>query len=407
MGWLLRQLVLQAEGLGGHLAHFWPDVMDSVWVGGSADGGLHERAPYWLNGIVPLAFLLRNGGITQLGPFAGVWKAPAGKKGWPPGPLCDEVSDTEMNDDLASSAGYLVSTPQQCRDECARMDGCRWFVIDACHAPAGRSDAGAIDGPGPGEAPLFASNFGSNDGSISEAAGAPNLNLTRAAISGAGGGLGADYAEGPNVASAGGPGAAAATGTRCWLKGAGARPGAEKILPGAHKIPPGGNMGGEKIPPREHPGEEIPAGRGGCRCRGRVPVPFAPVDLMEQATQYINYILGHQARDQSLAHALFRQPVPRGLKPHSPPLPSNTVHQLDLRASTLVTRRVRPPSCPPTRNLQPQVPDSLSPSLPLVLQSPSDWLGPEDAPTELAASNTASPTLPSPLPASHCPLSPF
>lgn len=47
-GWLLKQLTLQAEGLTGHLAQFWNDVMNSVWIGGSGDGGLHERTPYWL-----------------------------------------------------------------------------------------------------------------------------------------------------------------------------------------------------------------------------------------------------------------------------------------------------------------------------------------------------------------------
>jgi len=32
----------------------------SVWIGGDADGDLHERTPYWLNGILPLAYLLQN-----------------------------------------------------------------------------------------------------------------------------------------------------------------------------------------------------------------------------------------------------------------------------------------------------------------------------------------------------------
>eukprot|EP00929_Paragymnodinium_shiwhaense_P051141 TRINITY_DN2575_c0_g1_i4.p1 TRINITY_DN2575_c0_g1~~TRINITY_DN2575_c0_g1_i4.p1 ORF type:complete len:413 (+),score=95.01 TRINITY_DN2575_c0_g1_i4:97-1335(+) len=77
-GWLLKQLRLQAEGLSGHLAQFWEDVMKSVWIGGDADGGLHERAPYWLNGIVPLAFLLKNAGITELDPVVGIYKAPWG-----------------------------------------------------------------------------------------------------------------------------------------------------------------------------------------------------------------------------------------------------------------------------------------------------------------------------------------
>ena len=64
-GWLLTQLQLQADGLSGHLAQFWPDVQKSVWIGGGGDGGLHERTPYWLNGIVPLAFLLRNAGRAK------------------------------------------------------------------------------------------------------------------------------------------------------------------------------------------------------------------------------------------------------------------------------------------------------------------------------------------------------
>lgn len=61
-GWLLAQLKLQADGLSGHLSQFWNDIQNSVWIGGGGDGGLHERTPYWLNGIVPLAFLLDNAG---------------------------------------------------------------------------------------------------------------------------------------------------------------------------------------------------------------------------------------------------------------------------------------------------------------------------------------------------------
>ena len=49
-GWLLEQLRLQAQGLSGHLSHFWDDVMKSIWIGGDADSDLHERVPYWLNG---------------------------------------------------------------------------------------------------------------------------------------------------------------------------------------------------------------------------------------------------------------------------------------------------------------------------------------------------------------------
>ncbi len=55
-GWLRDQLRTQADGLTGHLDEFWPDVADSGWRGGSAEGW--ERAPYWLDGLVPIAFLL-------------------------------------------------------------------------------------------------------------------------------------------------------------------------------------------------------------------------------------------------------------------------------------------------------------------------------------------------------------
>ncbi|MBX3000849.1 MAG: glycoside hydrolase family 127 protein [Caldilineaceae bacterium] len=56
LGWLHRQLRLQANSLSGHLDEFWPDVAESRWFGGQQEGW--ERAPYWLDGVIPLAFLL-------------------------------------------------------------------------------------------------------------------------------------------------------------------------------------------------------------------------------------------------------------------------------------------------------------------------------------------------------------
>src|SRR4051812_28920110 len=55
-GWLKDQLRIQADGLSGHLDEFWPDIKESAWFGGKAEGW--ERVPYWLDGLVPLAYLL-------------------------------------------------------------------------------------------------------------------------------------------------------------------------------------------------------------------------------------------------------------------------------------------------------------------------------------------------------------
>ncbi|MBR2020177.1 MAG: glycoside hydrolase family 127 protein [Clostridia bacterium] len=55
-GWIKRQLEIQAEGLCGNLDKVWPDVRDSQWIGGDREGW--ERVPYWLDGFIPLAYLL-------------------------------------------------------------------------------------------------------------------------------------------------------------------------------------------------------------------------------------------------------------------------------------------------------------------------------------------------------------
>jgi uncharacterized protein len=62
-GWLKRQLRLQADGLSGHLDEFWPDVGQSQWFGGKAEGW--ERAPYWLDGVIPLAWLLDDSALQS------------------------------------------------------------------------------------------------------------------------------------------------------------------------------------------------------------------------------------------------------------------------------------------------------------------------------------------------------
>ncbi len=57
-GWLKKQLELQAQGLSGNLHKVWPDIRDSIRIGGTKNDW--ERVPYWLDGFIPLAYLLND-----------------------------------------------------------------------------------------------------------------------------------------------------------------------------------------------------------------------------------------------------------------------------------------------------------------------------------------------------------
>ena len=57
-GWFRQQLIVQSNGLTGHLDEFWPDIKNSAWKGG--DGEAWERGPYYLDGLIPLAYLLED-----------------------------------------------------------------------------------------------------------------------------------------------------------------------------------------------------------------------------------------------------------------------------------------------------------------------------------------------------------
>ncbi|MFD1429188.1 beta-L-arabinofuranosidase domain-containing protein [Lacticaseibacillus mingshuiensis] len=57
-GWLQDQLRIQANGLTGGLEDHWDDVKNSAWKGGNGEDW--ERGPYYLDGLVPLAYLLND-----------------------------------------------------------------------------------------------------------------------------------------------------------------------------------------------------------------------------------------------------------------------------------------------------------------------------------------------------------
>ena len=62
-GWLRAQLEAEASGLTGNLDDFWPDLLNSSWKGG--DGDAWERGPYYLDGLVPLAYLLDDARLKE------------------------------------------------------------------------------------------------------------------------------------------------------------------------------------------------------------------------------------------------------------------------------------------------------------------------------------------------------
>jgi DUF1680 family protein len=101
-GWLKNQLRIQADGLSGHLDEFWPDIHDSAWFGGQSDAW--ERAPYWLDGVVPLAFLQEDEAlITRIENYMGHIMDNQDESGW--------ISPAESSANYDLWAIFLVLKP--------------------------------------------------------------------------------------------------------------------------------------------------------------------------------------------------------------------------------------------------------------------------------------------------------
>lgn len=64
-GWLKEMLLRQKNGATGHLDEIYPEVMGprNGWLGG--DGDQWERGPYWIDGLLPLAYILDDDSLKE------------------------------------------------------------------------------------------------------------------------------------------------------------------------------------------------------------------------------------------------------------------------------------------------------------------------------------------------------
>ena len=64
-GWMHDQLTRMRDGMTGHLDKVYTKVMGprNGWLGG--DGDVWERGPYWIDGLLPLAYLLNDQALIE------------------------------------------------------------------------------------------------------------------------------------------------------------------------------------------------------------------------------------------------------------------------------------------------------------------------------------------------------
>ncbi|MCX6344384.1 MAG: glycoside hydrolase family 127 protein [Armatimonadetes bacterium] len=140
-GWLKQQLNIQAKGLTGNLPKFWKDLgPDSGWLGGKGESW--ERGPYYMDGMVPLAFLTQDPELMETAKKWVGWtldnQRPDGDIGpesctdwWPVGLMCktltqyyDATGDPRVIPTLTKFFAYMkTELPKRPLAEWAKM---RW-----------------------------------------------------------------------------------------------------------------------------------------------------------------------------------------------------------------------------------------------------------------------------------------
>lgn len=133
-GWLKDQLTIQANGLTGHLDEFWPSLAKTAWKG-MKGGEAWERGPYYLDGLVPLAYILDDQRlkdkvkpwiewILQSGQTNGWFGPPRNRDRWPLAVAMkvltqyhEATSDPRVIPLMEKYFGYLESAPPDWPDK--------------------------------------------------------------------------------------------------------------------------------------------------------------------------------------------------------------------------------------------------------------------------------------------------
>ena len=98
-GWLKEMLLRQKSGATGHLDELYPEVMGprNGWLGG--DGDQWERGPYWIDGLLPLAYILDDDELKAKAKPWVEWMLASGQENGQFGPSTDYAPEKGLQRD--------------------------------------------------------------------------------------------------------------------------------------------------------------------------------------------------------------------------------------------------------------------------------------------------------------------